>query len=175
MRRIFSILLPIILSVAPAYHSQEKPLPPLEIRFTAPLRWERGCLRGGLDIVNHSPDPLLLTRMGPYYHMALDTSKDETQRGDESEWIGIYGYTDIIIMGFNSLDAGSRVHRDFCLPPTVWVVSLVRKTRREIPVRGRLRVDVSYWADQVVLKKYENLLGASKAPGKHLPVGDVFR
>ena len=100
--------------------------------------------------------------MGPYFHMALDTSKDETQQGDESEWIGIAGYTDIILRGFNYLDAGSRVHRDFCLPPTVWVVSLARNTRREIPVRGRLRVDVSYSAGPGILQKYKDLLGVSK-------------
>ena len=159
MRLMLLLLFVIGLSVSATPDPQQKAPPPLEVRFTAPLRWENDCLRGALDIVNHSSGPLSLTRMGPYFDIALDVSKDEPKSGDELEWVNIYGVTDLIIIAADSLAAGSSVHRDFCFQPTVWVVNLSRKTRREIPVRGRLRVEVSYFASESDWNHYKDSSG----------------
>jgi hypothetical protein len=159
MRRMLLLLFFTTFSISSAPHPQQEAPAPLEVRFTGPLRWENDCLRGALDIVNHSSGPLFLTSMGPYFYIALDVSKDDSQSGDDLEWVNIYGVTDIITMNANSLAAGSSVHRDFCFQPTVWVVNMRRKTRREIPVRGKLRVDVSYFAGEAEWKRYKDSSG----------------
>jgi hypothetical protein len=162
MRRTLLLLWFTGLAVSSAPHPKQEGSVPLEVRFAGPLRWENDCLRGTLDIANNSSGPLFLTRMGPYFDIALDVSKDEPTHGDELEWVNIYGATDIVIIQADSLAAGSTVHRDFCFQPTVWVVDMNRKTRREIPVRGRLRVDVSYFASEADWKRYKDSSGRER-------------
>jgi len=134
----------------------QQPTPSLlEVNVSGPIRWEEGCLRGTLDISNHSPGPLFLTSMGPYYDIAVNVSKGDSRSGASIAWVPIGGVTDIIVIDVETLAAGASTHRDFCWPPYVWVVSPRRKTRREIPVRGKLRVRVSYFADPEDVKKYK--------------------
>jgi hypothetical protein len=156
MERILLLLLFTGLSLSSP--QQEAPAP-LEVRFAGPLRWENSCLRGGLDIVNRSAGELFLTRMGPYFYVPLDVSKDESKSGDELEWVNIYGVTDIISMEANALAAGSSVHRDFCFQPTVWVVNLSRNARREIPIRAKLRAEVSYFERESGWRRYKGSPG----------------
>jgi hypothetical protein len=147
------------LSFSSGTHLQQQAPASLEIRFADPMRWENGCLRGGLDIVNRSPGPLFLTQMGPYFFVPLDVSKDDPGNGEKLQWVNIYGVTDMVSMEADALAAGSSVHKDFCFQPTVWVVNLSRRTRREIPVRGTLRVEVSYFASEGEWKKWKDSSG----------------
>ena len=73
-----------------------KPPAPLEVQLTDSMRWENGCLAAGLEIVNRSARSLLLTKMGPYFYVALDVSKDDSKSGGAVEWVNIYGITDIL-------------------------------------------------------------------------------
>jgi hypothetical protein len=126
---------------------------PLEIRMTAPLRWEKGCLLVTLDRINHSLAPLFLTKMGPYFYLALDVSADKTNTEGTLEWINLSGISDIRNLEAFALAPGATVHDEFCFSPTVWVVNLKRETRREIPVGGKLRVDVSYFPTEESWKR----------------------
>ena len=158
MRRILLLLFFTNFSVASAFHSPQEAPALLEVRFNGPLRWENSCLRGGVDIVNRSASELFLTRMGPYFYIALNVSKNDSdsQKGDALEWVNIYGVTDLATLEADSIPGGSSVHRDFCFQPTVWVVNMGRGTRREIPVRGRLRVNVSYFTSEAGWRKYKD-------------------
>jgi hypothetical protein len=117
----------------------------LEVRITSPPRWEKGCLFVALDRTNHSSSTLFLTTMGPYFYIALDVSNGGANKGDGIEWVNIYGIVDIVVRGASRLAPGATVHNEFCFSPSIWVVNSKKETRREIPVRGRLRVDVSYF------------------------------
>jgi hypothetical protein len=159
MRRMLLLFFLTGLSISSAPRLQQEVPALLEVHFVDPMRWESGCLRGGLDILNHSPSPLFLTQMGPYFYVPLDVSKDEPGNGEKLEWVNIYGVTDMVSMEADALAAGSSVHRDFCFQPTAWVVNMNRKTRREIPVRGKLRVEVSYFASEGEWKKWKDSSG----------------
>ena len=135
--------------------SQQESHAPLEIRLAEPLRWQNGCLAANVDRVNLSSGPLLLTKMGPYFDIALDVSKDDSETGDDLEWVNTYGASDLRVTGSDSLAPGSSVHNSFCFHPTVWVTNLHRRTRREIPVRGKMRIEVSYFLNEKDAKSYE--------------------
>jgi len=132
----------------------EKDVPtPLEVRVTAPPRWENGCLLVTLDRMNHSSVPVFLTKMGPYFYVALDVSRGEAKTSQAIEWVNVYGDSDIRSLEADSLAPGATVHNEFCLGPTIWVVNLKKETRREIPIRGKLRVDVSYFPTEEFWKR----------------------
>jgi hypothetical protein len=149
MRRVLVVLVILGgLSSSCAVNAQQNTTPSLEVTLANPLRWESGCLRGTLNISNRSTVPLFLTMMGPYYDIALNVSKGETQSDGPVEWVNVAGVSDVVINAVEPLSAGSTVQRNFCLEPSVWVVNLRLKTRREIPVRGELRVRVTYFVNK---------------------------
>jgi hypothetical protein len=128
----------------------------LEVRVTSPPRWEKGCLLVTLDRINHSASPLFLTETGPYFDIALDVSSGEAGRAETVEWVNIYGNSDMVSSEAVPLAPGATVHNKFCFGPTVWVVNLKKQTRREIPVRGRLRVSVFYFPTVEALDRYKD-------------------
>jgi hypothetical protein len=125
----------------------------LEIRLTAPLRWEKGCLLIGLDRINHSSEPMYLTRMGPYFDLALDVSMVAGSKGEQVEWVNVYGVSDLVTFDAIPLAAGATLHTDFCFNPTIPVVNFKRETRRVIPLRGRMQIGVSYFPNEVSWKR----------------------
>jgi len=95
--------------------------------------------------------------MGPYFDIALDVSKDEARSGGPVAWVNVEGFSDVVIWSdANTRAEGSGTRRDFCLTPSVWVVNLRAKTRRKIPVRGKLRVRVSYFSTQGDFESYRD-------------------
>jgi hypothetical protein len=135
--------------------SQQESLAPLEIRLAEPLRWENGCLAVKVARINRASGPLFLTKIGPYFDIALDVSKDDSQTGDDLEWVNIYGVNDILDTRSDSVAPGSSVHNNFCFGPTVWVTNIHRRTRREIAVRGKVRIEVSYFLNEKDARSYE--------------------
>jgi len=118
---------------------------PLEVRMTAPPRWENGCLSVTLERNNHTAVPVFLTEMGPYFYIALDVSMNEASTGEAIKWVNVSGVSDFRSLEAVSLAPGATLRNEFCLSNTIWVVNLQKKTRREIPVQGKLRIDVSYF------------------------------
>ncbi len=136
--------------------AQEESPTSLELRLDRPLRWEHGRLMGSLTCTNRFSRPLFLTKLGPYFYIALDVSEDDAQNRDDVEWVNIIGQTaDVKDLGTYSLGAGSGISTSFGIGPSVVVVNLQRQTSREIPVRGKLRIDVSYFKTEVDAKKYK--------------------
>jgi hypothetical protein len=135
--------------------SQQESLAPRETRLAEPLRWENGCLAAKVDHINRTSGPLFLTKMGPYFDFAVDVSKDDSQTGDDLEWVNSFGVIDILDERSDLVAPGSSVHNSFCFDPTVWVTNIHRKTRREIAVRGKMRIEVSFFLNEMDSKSYE--------------------
>jgi hypothetical protein len=135
--------------------SQAKDNPSLlEVRITSPPRWENGCLVVRIDRTNQSSGPIFLTTMGPYLDMALDVSTREPNTAKDYQWINLHGVSDFLSFDSIPLAAGATLHNDFCLGSLALAVNLKKETRREIPVRGLLRVRVSYFLSEDALKRY---------------------
>jgi hypothetical protein len=135
--------------------SQQESRIPLEIHLSEPLRWENGCLVTSIDRKNRSSNSLFLPKMGPYFDVALDvSSRDHSQGGDELAWVNIFGTVDIIDTRSESVAPGIIVHNAFCFAPTVWVSNIDKNTRREIPIRGKMRIKVSYFLSEEDSKSY---------------------
>jgi hypothetical protein len=145
---------------------------PLDLRLTMPLRWENGCLVLNLDRINRSSVPLLLTNTGPYVDVALNvTTGDDTGR-ETIEWVNIYGNSDLINLETTPLTPGAALHNELCLSPTVWIVNLKQETRRELPVRGKLRVLATYFLTEETSKRYrEWFYGPSTFEADGRPIG----
>lgn len=125
---------------------------PLEIHIS-PLHWEKDCLVIGLDRINHSLVPVFLTRMGPYFDIALDVSKDMSPNHGPMEWVNVRGVSDIVSWEADPLAPNSTSHENYCISPTVWVTNRTKQTHREILVRGKMRVSISYFAREDAWKK----------------------
>ena len=50
-----------------------------------------------------------------------------------------------VVGGAAPIAPGATVHNDYSLRPVVAVVNLKKETRREIPLRGKLRVEAFYF------------------------------
>jgi hypothetical protein len=126
--------------------------PSLEIRVSS-LLWESGCLRVGLQVINQSNVPVFLTAMGPYFDVALDVSKDNPSSQDALEWVNVRGVSDIVTWDAEPMAEHSSSRKNYCIGKRVWVVNRQKKTRREIPVRGQMRITVSYFPNEDAYKK----------------------
>jgi hypothetical protein len=151
--------------------------PSLEIHIS-PLRWENNCLLVGLDLINQSNVPVFLTVMGPYFDVALDVSKDDSSNHDVLEWVNVWGVSDILSWDAEPLAPNSPSHKNFCIGEKVWVVNQKKETRREIPVRGKMRVSVSYFPTEDVWKKnktwhYEHQLNPWNPPEDIAPMSST--
>jgi hypothetical protein len=83
--------------------------------------------------------------MGLYISTSVKELQNDAKAKDGVEWINVYGVSDIRSFEATAIAPGATVHRTGCLPPTVFVVNLEEKTRRGIPLRGRLRIDAYYF------------------------------
>jgi len=120
-----------------------KSLHPLEIRITAPLRWKGSCLQVSIDRVNRSAGSPYLPVMG----MLMASSTTSLVSG-KLKWFTVYGASDILDTSATPLQSGITQHNDYCVGPTFAVVDLKNKTRRQVPVRGKLRVYASYFLSE---------------------------
>jgi hypothetical protein len=126
--------------------------PPLEIHVSL-LRWENACLLVGLDLTNHSNVPVFLTVMGPYFDVALDVSKDDSSNHDALDWVNVRGVSNVVSWDAEPLAPNSPSHKNYCIGETVWVVNQKKETRREIPIRGKMRISASFFLNEDVWKK----------------------
>jgi hypothetical protein len=119
-----------------------------EVRFAAPPAWVNGCLRVSLDRINHSSRPLFLPEMGLDISTSVREVANEADTNGGEAWINVYGLSDLISWHARAIAPGAMVHQEDCLDPTVAVVSIERSTRRDIPLRGRLRIDAYYFSTE---------------------------
>jgi hypothetical protein len=91
--------------------------------------------------------------MGPFFDIALDVSGSRS--GDELAWVNIFGTVDMMDTRSESVAPGEVVHNAFCFGPTVWVSNIDKNTRREISVRGKMRIRVPYFLSEQDSKSYK--------------------
>lgn len=142
------------LATVPIYMRQETTTS-LEIRFAEPLRWENGCLATTLERVNHSAHPLFLTKMGPYFDIALDVSRDIPKPAENLEWVNIFGVVDAVDSRSDVLAPGSTMRNRFCFEPIVWLTNIQQRTRRSVQIRGKMRIRVAYFLNKNDAERYD--------------------
>jgi len=124
-------------------------LPPpqrLELRLTEPLTWKSGCLRVQIDLVNRSEMPLFLPAYGVYIDSSTRVLSSVAEKNGSEEWQNVHGFSDNLrLLDAKPLAAGASVHENYCVGPNVAVVKLQTETRRELPLRGRLKMSASYY------------------------------
>jgi hypothetical protein len=125
---------------------QERDAPSaLEIRLGEPLKWESGCIAVSLYRTNHTSEPLFLPNRGVYIDVSVGELPDETGRTDGIDWVNVYGLSDIGDWDATPIGPGVTVHDQYCLPSTVAVVNQDKKTRREMQLRGTLRIKAYFF------------------------------
>jgi len=121
---------------------------PFVARVTRPLKWEKGCLKVSIDRVNRSMAPLFLPFNGLYIEFAVSESSEDPAKDKSERWLTAFGASDILFDDVIRLAPGASRHDEYCVGPTVPVVSPEKETRREVPVRGRLRIEAFYYPAQ---------------------------
>ncbi len=122
----------------------QPPSKPLEVRITRPLSWRNNCLQVNIDRVNRSSTALFL----PVQGLSIGSSTTlvtETGESSRVRWVAVWGVSDIINSGAESLAPGATKHDDICLPPSTAVVNLKEKTSRQLPLRGKLMISATYF------------------------------
>jgi hypothetical protein len=147
-----TILTFLLLGLAPPYVAYQQTQDqtsqqPLEVQVTAPS-WENGHLKFSVDRINHSSTPLYLPAMGTYISLAVKEEATKIENSHDERWVNIYGLTDLVSWGAAAIAPGATVHNDYDFLHELAVVDLKKETRREIPVRGRLRVEAFYFLSE---------------------------
>jgi hypothetical protein len=125
--------------------AREKVPEPLEIRLTKPPQWKDDCLSVSLDRTNRSSLTRFLPVKGLYVDSSVNEIEDDADKKPEQGWRNAYGLSDLGDWGATAIAPGKTVHDELCLFSTIVVVNLERQTRREIPLRGRLKIDAYYF------------------------------
>src|SRR6266699_4240372 len=118
---------------------------PLKVRITRPLLWKNGCLQVSIDRVNRSSNPLFLPAMGLYIASSATLAVTMSRERHKVEWFLVYGASDVLIISAAPLAPGGTEHDDTCVGPTFAVTNTKKKTRREVPLRGKLRIYAYYY------------------------------
>lgn len=117
----------------------------LKITLSEPPRWTGDCLNVSLDLINASSQSLFLPDLGLYIYTSVKRVADNRDNRDRAGWINVYGASDIGSSEAKEFAPGATLHDEHCLFSKVAIVSLERKTRRLIVVRGKLRIDALYF------------------------------
>jgi hypothetical protein len=119
--------------------------PMLEIHVDTP-KWVNGCLDLTVERVNISTQTIYVPEWeGVIFWLSTKLIHRDPSRKDDEFWLPFYGLSDIVTFDAHQLAAGSKTADHFCLPETFAVVDQQGKTRRQVAVRGNLRVVASYF------------------------------
>ncbi len=91
--------------------------------------------------------------MGLYISGSVNEVPDGTSEESKTQWLNFYGATDIISWEATAIAPGGVVHGEYCLRPKMPVVNFEAKTRREVALRGTLRIDAYYFLTEDDWKK----------------------
>lgn len=127
----------------------------LEIHVDTP-KWVNGCLDLTVERINISAQTLYLPEWeGVVFSLSTKLIYDDPSKKDQEVWREFYGLSDIVHLDVYQLAAGSKTTGHFCLPETFAVVNQQGKTRRQVAVRGRLRILASYFASEEDWRAYK--------------------
>ena len=91
---------------------------PLEVRLSTSPLWKKDCLLVTVERINRSSVPIFLTKMGQYFYMALDVSKE--QPGESVKWVNVYGNSDIRTLEASPLARGAIDRGEFSEDTSAW-------------------------------------------------------
>lgn len=114
----------------------------LEVRLFERPHWEQDCLALEIARSNRTNETLWLPNMGLYIDMRVTDSTTGT------EWVNVYGLTDIIDYTAEPLGPGKTRHDPICLPATIAVVDQGKKTRRQLKVSGELQIEALFFVSE---------------------------
>lgn len=122
--------------------------PELEVRIIRPVLWIDGCLSLRIDRTNRAKTQLWLPNMGLYLDTSVTKLPDENGKPTAMDWINVFGVTDLIDFKARPIATGETLSRTLCLPSTIAVVNGSKKTRRQIELRGRLRIKAIFFRNE---------------------------
>ena len=124
--------------------AQPRTAPMLEIHVNTP-KWVNGCLDLTIERVNVSTQTIYLPEWeGVIFQLSTKLIRNSPSTNEEV-WLAFYGLSDIVYRDAQKLAAGAKATDHFCLPETAAVVNQQEKTRREVAVRGHVRIVASYF------------------------------
>lgn len=145
----FAILLGQLQSLA----AQAHPAPMLEIHADTPT-WMNGCLNLTVERINVSKQTIYLPDWDRIvFFLSTNLTHHDPSRKNEEFWLVFYGISDIVSFDANQLAAGSKTTDHFCLPDKFAVVNQREKTRRQIEVRGHVKIVASYFPTEEEWRK----------------------
>ena len=125
--------------------AQARTAPMLEVHVNTPT-WVNGCLDLTVERVNTSSQTIYLPEWeGVYFLLSTKLIHNDPSKKDEDIWLPIYGLSDIVTFEARPFAAGSKTADHYCLPETSAVVNQQKKTRRQILVRGQVKIVASYF------------------------------
>jgi hypothetical protein len=125
--------------------AQAHTAPMLGIHVDAP-RWVNECLDLTVERVNISTQTIYVPEWeGVIFLLSTKLIHNDPSRKDDEFWLPFYGLSDIVSFDAYQLAAGSKTTDHFCLPETSAVVNQQGKTRRQIEVRGQVKIVASYF------------------------------
>jgi hypothetical protein len=118
---------------------------PLNVFVTEPVRWENGCLHVSIDRLNRSSNPVFVPGSGLFVSSSGINAVPPSGHNPEVTWFPVYGASDLLDLSAAPLAPGEKKHNEMCVGPTFHVTDMKKETRREVPVRGQLRIDAYYF------------------------------
>jgi hypothetical protein len=119
--------------------------PMLEIHVNTPT-WINGCLDLTVERVNISTQTIYLPEWeGVTFWLSTKLIHSDPSTKDDKFWLPFYGLSDMVTLDADQLAAGAKTTNHFCLPETFAVVNQQGKTRRQIVVRGHVRIAATYF------------------------------
>jgi hypothetical protein len=135
--------------------AQAHTAPMLDIHADTP-KWVNGCLDLTVERVNISAQTLYLPEWDAViFSLSTRLIHDDPRKKDQEIWLEFYGRSDIVYLDAYQLAAGSKTTDHFCLPETFAVVNQQGKTRRQVAVRGRLKIVAGYFASEKDSRLYK--------------------
>lgn len=125
--------------------AQAPTTPMLEIRVDSP-KWVNGCLDLTIERVNVSKQTIYIPDWeGVVFFLSTKMIHNDPSGKDAELWLPFYGLSDIVTYDAHQLAAASKTTDHFCLPETFAVVNQQEKTRRQVAVRGHVKIVASYF------------------------------
>ncbi len=147
--------LAILLGQRQSLIAQAHTTPLLEIHVGTP-KWVNGCLDLMVERGNISAQTLYLPKWeGVLFSLSTKLTQNDPSKKDQEIWLEFYGLSDIVYLDAYQLAAGSKTTDHFCLPETFAAVNQQGKTRRQVAVRGRLKIVASYFASEEDWRAYK--------------------
>jgi hypothetical protein len=152
-RKPLPMMLAAVMAVAGMQVQRRKPpaaqlTHPLAVRISKPLQWKNGCLQVSIDRLNRSSNPIFLPSRGLYAASSTTKAVTPSEQRPAVKWSTVYGAADLVDWDAAPLAAGETRHDDMCVGPTFAVTNLKKKTRRHVPVRGRLKIYAYYFLSE---------------------------